>query len=166
MTEYKIERFDVILNGGNNNTKLPIIYIKPDSEFLEFAKKNNYIVGCKIKNSGKIYDDKVVVGLLNTNFLKRPNFFNQTGLCVLTLLTQWNGYPEYGLEPSVTFFGVNEENINETFSDTKNIDKPQHSLKQKKSQFSKKEIIKIISPTLVLLVFLLIVYSLKKFELS
>jgi hypothetical protein len=159
MTEYKIERFDVILNGGTSNTKLPIIYIKRDSEFLEFAKKNNYIVGCKIKNSG-IYDNKVVVGLLNTNFLKRPNFFNKTGLCVLTLLVKWNGYPEYGVEPTVTFFGVNEEHNIETFLDTNYIEKqePQHSLKEKKSQFSEKEILKIISPTLGFLILLLIVY--------
>jgi hypothetical protein len=164
MTEYKIERFDAILNGGTSNTKLPIIYIKPDSEFLEFAKKNNYIVGCKIKNSRTIYDDKVLVGLLNTNFLKRPNFFNKTGLCTLTLLVQWNGYPEYGLESTVTFFGVNEENNNnETFSNT---EKPQHSLKEKKSGFSEKEIIKIISPTLAFLVLLLIVYFLKNAESS
>lgn len=161
MTEYKIERFDVILNGGNNNTKLPIIYIKPDSEFLEFAKKNNYILGCKIKNSG-IYDSKVVVGLLNTNFLKRPNFLNKTGLCVLTLLVKWNGYPEYGVEPTVTFFGVNEEHNIETFSDTNYIQKqepkPQPPQQEKKSQFSEKEILRIISPTLGFLILLLIVY--------
>ena len=39
MTEYKIERFDSILNGEIGNIALPVIYIKTDQEFLEFAKK-------------------------------------------------------------------------------------------------------------------------------
>ena len=122
MTEYTIERFDAILNGGTSNTTFPAIYIKPDSEFLEFAKKNNYLIGCKIKNSGTVYDDKVLSGILNNKLLDRPNFFNQSGLCVIMLLVKWKGYPEYGTTPSVTFFEIHEDTTEQmnTQKDTQN----------------------------------------------
>ena len=47
MTEYKIERWDVI-QLGSSNRQYPMIYIKPDKEFLEFIKGNDTIVLAEI----------------------------------------------------------------------------------------------------------------------
>ena len=51
MTEYKIERWDAILE---NNHRTPIIYIKPDLGFIEFTRKNNNVVVLEIKNTNTI----------------------------------------------------------------------------------------------------------------
>lgn len=175
MTEYKIERFDSILNGEIGNIALPVIYIKTDQEFLEFAKKNNYIIGCKIKNSGTIYEGKLLTGILNNNFLNRPNFFKQTGLSVITLLVKWNGYPEYGTTPTITFFELNEDintqtntqtniqtniqtntqTITQTNTQTNNIS---HNLKEKMNS-NDINILNITSLTILFLLFLLIAYK-------
>ena len=159
MTEYKIERFDSILNGEIGNIALPVIYIKTDQEFLEFAKKNNYIIGCKIKNSGTIYEGKLLTGILNNNVLNRPNFFKQTGLSVITLLVKWNGYPEYGTTPTITFFQLNEDTITQPITQpitqTNNIS---HNLKEKiNSNYINN--MKITSLTILFLLFLLIAYK-------
>lgn len=171
MTEYKIERFDPILNGGTSNTALPVIYIKTDSEFFEFAKKNNYLIGCKIKNSGTVYDDKVLSCILNTNFLKRPNFFKQTGLDAITLLVKWSGYPEYGSTPTVSFFEINTQTNNqsntqtnnESNNDSNNEFNTLRDLKENTSTTPKNNTLQIISPTIVFLIFLSIVFAVKNY---
>jgi len=175
MTEYKIERFDSILNGEIGNIALPVIYIKTDQEFLEFAKKNNYIIGCKIKNSGTIYEGKLLTGILNNNVLNRPNFFKQTGLSVITLLVKWNGYPDYGTTPTITFFELNEDintqtitqpntqtniqtntqTITQTNTQTNNIS---NNLKEKINS-NDINILNITSLTILFLLFLLIAYK-------
>ena len=176
MTEYTIERFDAILNKGTSKTTFPAIYIKPDAEFLEFAKKNNYLIGCKIKNSGTVYDDKVLSGILNNKLLDRPNFLNQSGLCVIMLLVKWKGYPEYGRTPSVTFFEIKRQNDQESLqAETNYNETPQtktnyNETPQTKTNYVKNNslqnnstnnTLKIILPTITFLVFLLIVYFLK-----
>ena len=103
MSEYKIERFDVIMSG---NKKLPNIYIKPDSELLEFAKKNNYTLACQIRNTGTLYDGNIISGVLNKSSLNRPNFFKYSELYVVTLYANWHGYPEYDSTGVIKFFGL------------------------------------------------------------
>ncbi len=107
MTDYKIERWDVVM-FGSSNTKMPVIYFRPDLEFLEFAKSNNHAIACNIKNTGTIYDDKVIPGVLDEscnipNY--RPNFCQQTGLYVVTLWSNWYGYPEPDNLGLVSFSG-------------------------------------------------------------
>jgi len=46
MTEYNIERFDAVMEFSDIAS--PMIYIKPDPELLEFAKKNNNLIACEI----------------------------------------------------------------------------------------------------------------------
>ena len=166
MTEYTIERFDAILNKGTSNTTFPAIYIKPDDEFLEFAKKNNYLIGCKIKNSGTVYDDKVLSGILNNKLLDRPNFLNKSGLCVIMLLVKWKGYPEYGRTPSVTFFEIKRQtDVDTNDKDTNDKDTPQTKSSYVKNNSLQNNTttttLKIILPTIKFLIFLLIVYFLK-----
>jgi hypothetical protein len=94
MNEYKIERWDVILE---NNHRVPIIYIKPDLAFVEFVRKNENVIIIKIKNTNTIYDNKKIVGKVNlsSNVINcRPNFFAYTGYYVITLDSSWNGYPK------------------------------------------------------------------------
>jgi len=101
MTVYKIERFDVAIFSNNIN-KVPIIYIKSDQDLLEFS---NYLVECEINGTGKEYDGKKIVGIINSGevYLKRPNFFKETGLYVITLLCNWYGYPDNLSSCFVTF---------------------------------------------------------------
>jgi hypothetical protein len=106
MTEYNIERFDVAM-FGNSITKVPLIYIKPDLELLEFARKNHHVVECEIINTGSIYDGKKIPGVIDMSSSvpsRRPNFFNDTGLYVVSLWSNWYGYPENG--GKVKFAGI------------------------------------------------------------
>ena len=48
MSKYIIERWDVIMV---NNHRQPIIYVKPDIEFMDFIRKSNYNVICEISNT-------------------------------------------------------------------------------------------------------------------
>ena len=43
MSQYNIFRWDGIL-AKNGLNKQPIIYINPDTAFLEFAKNNDYVL--------------------------------------------------------------------------------------------------------------------------
>ena len=93
MSVYKIERFDVAIFGSSMD-KVPIIYIKPNLDLLEFS---NYFVECQINGTGKEYDGKKILGIINTSEevpSKRPNFFKKTGLYVVTLFCDWYGYPD------------------------------------------------------------------------
>jgi hypothetical protein len=102
MTVYKIERFDVAIFGDSMD-KVPIIYIKPNLDLLEFS---NYFVECEINGTGKEYDGKKILGVINTSEevpSKRPNFFKKTGLYVVTLFCDWYGYPDDISSCFVTF---------------------------------------------------------------
>jgi hypothetical protein len=94
--KYDIMRWDVVM-FKNSVTQNPMIYIKPDEAFLEFARLNNYTVMVQIKGTGTIYDDKLIAGIVNESSNVpncRPNFFDKTGYYVITLYSDWYGYPE------------------------------------------------------------------------
>ena len=87
MSEFNIQRWGSWLSG-TDNTPLPIIYIKPDLEFLSFAKNNAYNVEVTIQGTDSIYDDKKVRGVVSTSGTIpncRPNFFSETGWYVIVL---------------------------------------------------------------------------------
>ena len=108
MTSYKIYRWDVVL-FGNSNTKVPMIYIKPDLELLEFIKANSYTVACNINDTGTIYDGKTIPGVVDVSCNVpncRPNFCAKTGLYVITLWANWYGYPEPDKLGNVNFSGM------------------------------------------------------------
>lgn len=108
MTSYKIHRWDVVL-FGNSNTKVPMIYIKPDLELLEFIKANSYVVACTINDTGTIYDGKTIPGIVNVSCNVpncRPNFCAKTGLYVITLQAMWYGYPDPNTLGNVNFSGM------------------------------------------------------------
>jgi len=91
---YEIKRWDVILNENGN--RIPIIYIEPDLEFKQFIKENDYNVIVQIIDSGTVYDNKVIPGRVDqSSFVPncRPNFFYYNGYYVITLNSNWYGYP-------------------------------------------------------------------------
>ena len=107
MSEYNIERWDVILV---NNHRVPVIYIIPDLDFIEFVRKNDYKLFAQIKDTGMVYDNKIIPGIVDQSaFVQncRPNFYNNTGLYVITLESSWNGYPEFYKLGKVIFHGYN-----------------------------------------------------------
>jgi hypothetical protein len=94
MTQYKIERWDAILD---NDVRVPAIYIKPDIHFMNLISKNN-VIYVDINNTKTHYDHKRFVGLANQSSYFpncRPNFYAQTGLFIITLTdSPWIGYPD------------------------------------------------------------------------
>ena len=110
---YKIERWDAVM-FGNYLRKIPMIYIKPDETFLEFARNNNFSVLCEISDTGMNYDTKSgnkIPGIINQSGSIpncRPNFFEKTGLYVISLLSPWIGYPSKNSLGTVKFFGLDK----------------------------------------------------------
>ena len=108
MSQYKIERWDVVM-FNNNLTKVPMIYVKPDMKFLEFARNNNFAVACEISGTGTVYDGKTIPGVVDKSYYVpncRPNFFEKTGFYVITLWANWYGYPEPEKLGTVKFSGM------------------------------------------------------------
>jgi hypothetical protein len=108
MSEYKIERWDVVM-FNNSLTKVPMIYVKPDMTFLEFARSNNFAVACEISGTGTVYDGKTIPGVVDKSCYVpncRPNFCEKTGFYVITLWANWYGYPEPGKLGVVKFSGT------------------------------------------------------------
>jgi hypothetical protein len=96
MPSYKIERWDSVVPPGHT-VPLPMIYIKPDEEFIKIAEENDYNVVLTISGTGKMYDTKPIPGVIDSSGYFpdfRPNFFNDTKFLVITLLCDWIGYPE------------------------------------------------------------------------
>jgi hypothetical protein len=108
MATYEIKRWDVVL-FGNSVAKTPMFYIIPDTYLLEFARTNNFTLFCQIIDTDTIYDNIMIPCVIDeSSFLPdyRPNFFSQTGSYVVTLKTNWNGYPKK--LGKVKFFGYKQ----------------------------------------------------------
>ncbi len=105
MSQYKIERWDVVM-FGNSSTRVPMIYIKPDLSFLKFVRENHFAVVCEISGTGTVYDGKKIPGIMDKSCYipnGRPNFFDKNGYYVVTLWSNWYGYPVPGKEGLVKF---------------------------------------------------------------
>jgi hypothetical protein len=95
MPKYKIDRWNSVIPPGNINP-FPMIYVTPDKNFADYAEENNYTVIVNIEGTGKIYDGKSMVGIIDSSAYfpsYRPNFYNEKGYFVITLYSQWRGYP-------------------------------------------------------------------------
>ena len=96
MPEYKIERWDPVI-VDKNQFPMPMIYIKPDKKFLDYAKENDYMIVGTVKGTNTEYDGRAMAGVIDSsgyfpNF--RPNFYNDKGYFVVTFFAQWKGYPK------------------------------------------------------------------------
>jgi len=114
MNSYPINRWDVVM-FGNSTTRVPMIYIKPDIAFKEFIKKNSYAVMCEISGTDTVYDNKQIPGVADTSCVIpncRPNFCEATGLYVITLWSNWYGYPSPDKPGFVKFIGMKDSDEN------------------------------------------------------
>lgn len=108
MSKYEIYRWDLIMTG-NSTFKSPIIYIKPDLDFLEFARANNFAVMAVIEGTGLQYDGKQIPAIVNKgcSFPNcRPNLSDATGYYVVALDSNSYGYPKEGKLGKVSFLGL------------------------------------------------------------
>lgn len=108
MSSYPIYRWNPVITG-NTIHKTPMISIKPDIAFMEFIRDNHFAVVCEISGTNTIYDQKNIPGIVNSSCCTpscRPNFCEQTGLYVITLWSNWYGYPEPDKLGTVKFFGM------------------------------------------------------------
>jgi len=115
---YNIKRWDsVIIN--NTTIPYPLIYIKPDKNFLDFALINNNIIQLTIHDTDTIYDNKKITALVRSSIDTpncRINFYNKTGYYSLILFADWHTYPsKLGY---FTIIGIKqpEKVIHETFN--------------------------------------------------
>lgn len=116
---YDILRFDAVM-FDNSITKTPMIYIKPDLAFLDFVAQNNNQVLVVINDSDSIYDNKEIIGVVDSSCnipSCRPNFFNKTGYYVITLYSNWYGYPKK--LGKVSFKGLKVSSKVETYNKPK-----------------------------------------------
>lgn len=91
MPLYTIERWDSVITN-NSTFPFPMVYIKNNPEFENYARENNFMFTSIISNSG-LYDNKPIICFVNYP-LDRPNFFQETGLTTIILFCNWIGYPE------------------------------------------------------------------------
>jgi hypothetical protein len=79
MSSYDIKGWNVVM-FNNSTTKVPMIYVKPDVTFKEFAEKNSYAVVCEISGTGTIYDGKRIPGVVDKScfvlFTVSPDFIS------------------------------------------------------------------------------------------
>lgn len=162
MSSYKIHRWDAVLSG-NSNDKRPMIYIKPDTSFVEFAKKNNFKIVCQISGTNLPYDGVKIVGMVNRSCDSpscRPNFYNQTGYYVVTLLSDWYGYPTETKMGEVKFYGLPERILESIFRDTNDMITERKN--KKTNGLDKKELFAVVSVLGVILVAVLVGVKLMK----
>jgi hypothetical protein len=108
MSNYKIHRWDVVMSGSSN-VQAPMIYLEPDTTFMQFARENNFAVVCTISGTGTVYDGKQIPGVVSQSAdvpSCRPNFYAKTGLYVVRLWANWYGYPHPDNLGMVAFSGL------------------------------------------------------------
>lgn len=114
MPSYKIESWNPII-PDKATFPFPMLYIKADSGLLSYAKKYNYNILVTIRNSNSTYDNKPIVGVLDSSNSfpnsERSNFYNRFGFYTITLVASWLGYPPNNGVADIDF--INENNIPE-----------------------------------------------------
>jgi len=95
MLEYEIKSWNSVI-PKDNTFPYPMIYIKPDKKFSDYAKENDYTVMITVSGTGSQYDNQKTIAIIDSSGYfpdYRPHFFNKTGFLVLTLMCGWLGYP-------------------------------------------------------------------------
>ena len=106
---YEIKSWNPIMLG-NNVSQCPTISIVPDTNFIQFAKNNEFQAFCKISNSKTAYNEQTFRCTINKSSVVpncRPNFYAAFGFYIVTLHTCWiGGYPPPNNLGSVHFYGL------------------------------------------------------------
>jgi len=92
MNEYPIFRWDAVL-APNGINKLPMIYIKPDLDFINFLQANPSGITVVIKGTNTIYDNKPIPASVGQGPSFMPNYMRCKGYVVIVLDCIWYGYP-------------------------------------------------------------------------
>jgi len=110
---FAIERWDSIIpdisGGPMSPNPMPVVYIKPTQDFIDYAEKNNYIIQVTVKNTNSIYDGNVMNATVDSskyvpNF--KPVFYGENGWYTLMLHSYFYEYPPKNGELYV--FGLNK----------------------------------------------------------
>lgn len=117
-SKYPIQRWDAYINGYVTK-KVPIIYIKPDTAFMNFCRVNNNAIYAKVSGTGLPYDSFTIKGVVKKscnvpNY--RPNYFEKTGYYVIVLDFGWYGWPSPKSLGTVEFYGLDEPKAVEDLS--------------------------------------------------
>lgn len=110
MSATKYEIFQWVAVMGSNNRVQPACYIKPNNDFLQFSRANQYELGCIISGTNTKYDNMMFRGYVNSSSNMpncRPNFSEVTGYYIITLDANWLEYPMYNTLGSIQFYGMN-----------------------------------------------------------
>ncbi len=96
-SSYQIKQWGSWIGKGNQTTPLPIIYIKPNLELIQFCKKNGNNLNVFIDGTNSEYDKKAVSGVFTQsdkipNY--RPNFLEETGWYVIVLNAPFIIFPK------------------------------------------------------------------------
>jgi len=109
MSNYSIMRWDAVISSTNSNNYVPMIYIKPDKDFLQLIKRNKNVIKADISGTNMMYDLKPIGGIVSPSSQTpncRPNYFEKTGYYVVTLVSNWYGYPDPQYMGNVRFSGL------------------------------------------------------------
>ncbi len=105
-TPYKILQWVAVM--GPNNAVQAACFIKPDINFLEFSRRNNYELICHISGTNTRFDGRMVRGYVNNSSHMpncRPNFGEATGFYIVTLDMILDEYPMYDSLGFLSFYG-------------------------------------------------------------
>lgn len=108
MNKYRICRWDPV-TLGDGLVPMPMIYFKPDSTLLQFAKENKDVLLVVISGSNSIYDGKKIPAILSKSKdipNQKPNYFDKTNSYVLVLNSIWNGFPSQISLGEFTVYGL------------------------------------------------------------
>ena len=95
MESFKIERVGVVDDHCNDGKIKPIVYFKPNTAFLEYAKNNNNMIRVKISDSDTLKGPYwALVDQSRDIPSSRPNLYKETGYYVLILDTQFGLFPK------------------------------------------------------------------------
>jgi hypothetical protein len=159
---YRIFRWDPVINGTNSNNYVPMIYIKPDKQFLELIKNNN-IIEAKISGTQMLYDLHTVSATAapsSTTPNQRPNFFLKYGYYVITLDSNWYGYPTDSLG-HVKFYNIPNINVKSNISEN-DIEIPKSEIMLSKNMYPVLLGSLISGNILLILLLVILVYIFRK----
>lgn len=95
MVNYKILAWSASKVKNDYNPS-PIIYINPDDNFKKYAINNKDIIHLSINGTNSLYDNRKYIGIVSTSEnvpCFRPNYYDLTGQFVITLDSNWIGFP-------------------------------------------------------------------------
>lgn len=99
MFRFPIYSWNAII-PNSHTFPMPMVYIKMEPNFVDFAKKNNLRLYAKFSGT-KLYDSIETEAVVSSTAYfpeYRPNFYNSNNYLGLVLQTGWGGYPAFNGE--------------------------------------------------------------------